>query len=111
MFKLIPDPTFPVRVRLTVPGQEATSDLVLTCRHKPRGAVQAWIDSAKELNDDAKFLGQVVADWGENVQGEDGKPLPYTPEAFAALLDNYASAGMEIFDAYLQELRQSRSKT
>lgn len=112
MFKLVPDPTFPVRVRITVPGQADLSDLVLTCKYKPRDALRAWIESAKNsIASDAQFIGEVVDGWGENVQGPDGQPLPFTQDALAALLNNYPAAGSEIVDAYVKELSESRAKT
>ena len=112
MFKLVPDPIFPVRVRITVPGQANLADLVLTCRHKPRDALKAWIESAKNsIASDAQFIGEIVEGWAENVQGADGQPLPFTQDALAALLNNYPAAGSEIVDAYVKEISESRAKT
>jgi hypothetical protein len=109
MFKLVPNPIFTVTVQITVPGEAKPQSLVLTCRHKPRDALKAWIDSAANAAQDAEFLAQVVEGWS-GVVGEDGQPLACTPQTLAALLNNYPAAGREIFEAYIKELSESRAK-
>jgi len=109
MFKINPNPTFTLSVRLTVAGDPAGQLLELSCRHKSRPALKAWVEGASVEQADAVFLGEVVEGWS-GVVDADGQALPFTPENFAALLDNYPPAGIEIYTAYQKELSESRAK-
>lgn len=114
-FKLNPAPTFGATVHLTVPGQAETAALSLTFRHQGRKALDVWmrrpgqvVEGAPPLND-ADFLGEVIAGWS-GVQDADGAEIPFSAEAFGALLDAYQAAGTEIFAAYVKALTESRAK-
>lgn len=118
--RIDPKPTFPAKVGLTVPGQAAPAELDLVFRHKDKAALQAWMTgrpaggeagaaAAPLARTDAEFLGEVVAGWS-GVQDAAGADVPYTPEAFARLLQNYPAAAGEIYRAYLRELTESRLK-
>ena len=108
MFRINPAPTFDASVRLTVPGQDAPAVLQLTFAHMGRKAAADWIERAKGRSD-ADVIGEVVRDW-KDVQDDAGAPVPYSREALAALLDAHPAAGMELFDAYLAALSESRAK-
>ncbi len=115
--RIDPNPTFPAKVGLTVPGQAAPAELALVFRHKGKEALQAWMrggqpgqgEAAAPPRSDADFLGEVVAGWS-GVQDAAGADVPYTPEAFARLLEAYPAAAGEIYRAYLRELTESRLK-
>lgn len=115
MFKIVPNPTFSVSVLLSVPGGEA-QPVTLVCRHKGRKALNAWMQipvDAKEAGtevDDVEYIGEVIESW-EGIKAEDGRTeLPYTKETLGDLLDNYPTAGREIFEAYVRGLTESRAK-
>lgn len=108
MFTLDPKPTFRSTVQVPVAGEASSAPLVLLFRHKGKRDLRAWIEGATGQRD-AEFLGAVVANW-EGVQDENGQAVPFTPEAFDKLLDTYAAAGDAIFNAYLRELTEARSK-
>ena len=114
-FKLNPAPQFAAAVQLTVPGQADTAVLSLTFRHQGRKALDAWVkrpsqiaDGAPALND-AEYLAEVIVGWDGVLDGQGG-PLPFSPTAFAELLDAYPAAGTEIFTAYVKALTESRAK-
>lgn len=114
-FRLNPAPLFAAVVQLTVPGSADTAALSLTFKHQGRKALDAWVrrpgqiaEGAAALND-AEYLAEVVAGW-DGVQDAAGEPLPFTPAAFADLLDAYPAAGTEIFSAYVKALTESRAK-
>lgn len=107
MFKLNPAPTFPLKVKISIPGQDAPGELQLVARHKGRKELTAWNDRAKG-NEDAKFLGEVIVGW--QAAGEDGQAVPYSEAALAQLLDDYPTSGFEIYDAYMKALTEGRAK-
>lgn len=107
MFRLIPNPTFVVAVPLTVPGSERLL-VNFTFRHKSKAALKDWVARVNGSTS-VSVLAEVVADWSGVEDGE-GKPVPFSSEALATMVDNYPTAGREIFDAYFAELTESRTK-
>lgn len=101
--------TFPAVVLLTVSGVDQPQQVTFQFRHKGRKDLAAWIDTGKD-RPDAEFLGEVVAGWGEEVVDEDDKPVPFSIEALAELLDSYHPAAREIYQAYLRAIGESRVK-
>lgn len=109
MFKIVPNPTFTAEVRISVPGSSEGAPLTLTFRHRGRQELKAWIDRAKDAANDAAYLGEIIESW-RGVEDAEGRPLPYSAEALARLLDAYPPAGAEVFDAYLEALTKGREK-
>ena len=109
MFRIAPAPTFDAEVLLTVPGAPERAALALTFRHRGRKALRDWIDRAKSAASDAAYLGEVIEGW-KGVEDADGRPLPYSAEALAQLLDAYPASGAELFDQYLDALTRAREK-
>lgn len=108
MFKLTPNPTFTVPVPITVPGMPEPIEVQITFRHKNKAALRAWVvDGAGK--DDAALLHDLIVDWA-GMQDEKGANVPYSLTALAELLDGYWSARDDITDAYLTELKESKSK-
>jgi len=114
-FKLNPAPTFKATVQLTVPGSDQTAPIGFTFRHKGRTALDAWAnrpsDAAGQATrlDDVAYLDEVIAAWEGPVDDND-RPVPYSPEALARLLEAYTPAGREIWRAYVAALTESREK-
>lgn len=115
LLRIVPNPTFWAPVRITVPGEAQPAQIELQFRHLGKQALRAWVESGRapapdgSLPTDAQWLGEVVAGWSGPVD-EAGQPAPFTPAAFSAVLDAYATAGREIYDAYLAALSESRAK-
>lgn len=107
MFKLQPNPTFPLKVKITVAGQETPGQLDLVAKHKGRKELKAWQERAAK-SEDPQFLDEIISGW--SVVDEAGQPVPYTVDALAQLLDTYPMSGFEIYEAYLRELTESRRK-
>lgn len=109
MFKINPNPTFTADVLLTVHGSAEPAKLCVTFKHKGRKALADWIGLPKKMADagtpvkDADYLGEVIEDW-------DGVDAPYSIESLDALLDAYQPAGMELYEAYIRALTESRAK-
>jgi hypothetical protein len=107
MFTLEPNPTFTAPVSIPLPGGEiATVDF--TFAHKGRKALQRFLDRVKDMPD-AEAVAEILGDWS-GISGADGEPLPYTPEALEALLDNHHGAAMAILQTYIRELTGARVK-
>ena len=101
-FKLQPNPTFPSRVAISVPGQEKPAVITITFKHLSRPQIKEFF-GGNEGKTDAEALSSIVVGW----EGVDEK---YSPEALGELLDNYPTAAGEIFDAFRKDLMESRAK-
>ena len=118
MFRIIPNPTFTVDVPLSVPGQDKPVSIKVTYRHKGRRDLVLYQARAVELAISADapdaaeqftaYVGEVVEGWS-GVVGADDKPLSYTQDNLARLLEAYPSAGPEIVRRYSQQLSHARA--
>ena len=54
------------------------------------------------------YVAEIIDAWVGLVDAE-GRPLPYTPENLALLLDNYPAAGAEIVRFYNRQLGHARA--
>lgn len=107
-FRIVPAPTFRVKVSLSIPGADAPGVIEVDFRHKGREAFAAWwatIDGRK----DAEILGEVIAGWSDVID-DAGESVGYTPEALALLLDRFPAAALELRDAYMRALFEAREK-
>lgn len=102
MFKLNPSPTFKSRVELTVPGQSAQAAIDIEWRHLSRTGIKRFFEGLADKSD-AEALGQIIVGWS-------GIDAEYCAENLALLLDNYPTAGVELFDAFRRELMEARRK-
>ena len=109
MFKINPAPTFTCPVAISVPGSEQPQTLTLTFRHKGLRELEAWRARAAEKASDTEYLAEVIEGWSGVFDGND-LAVPYTRESLAALLDAFPSASVEIFIAYVRQLRDARAK-
>lgn len=108
MFKLQANPTFAAPVPLTVPGLPEPLVVTIIFRHKNRASLKAWMQGGVG-KDAAALLHELIVDWS-GVQGPDGEVVPYSLTALATLLGDYWPAMDEITDAYLRELKESKTK-
>lgn len=118
MIRIVPNPTFTCDVPLSVPGTDKPVSIKLTYRHKGRKALNEYQARAVDLamqadaNDAAQqfgaYVGEVVEGW-TGVLDADDKPLPYSADNLARLLEAYPAAGAEIVRCYSRQLSHARS--
>lgn len=109
MFKLAPAPTFDLAVELSGPGDTQAGKLQLVGKYLGKTALQAWIQAARDHDDDADWLLQVLAGWREVADAE-GQPLAFDRDNLHRLLDTYPRSSQEIFDAYVAAMVGARRK-
>ena len=101
MFKLQPNPTFKAKVDITLPGAQAAA-IEIEFKHLSRSGIKAYFEGL-DGKTDAEALGAIIVGWS-------GIDAAYSAENLAALLDNYPTASVELFDAYRRELMEARRK-
>lgn len=105
---IVPNPTFTIPVKLTVPGASDKAVLEFTFRHLGRRKLRSWREKAAQHSDnDAAWLSEVIANWGGPLDDQ-GTPVPFSVERLDELLDAYPSSGMEILQAFIAELSGAR---
>ncbi|MBU0752364.1 MAG: phage tail assembly chaperone [Gammaproteobacteria bacterium] len=107
-FRIVPSPTFRVKVPLTVPGAAAAGVVEVEFKHKGREAYGAWWDSIGSRGD-AEVLDEVITGWTDVIDDK-GEPVPYGLEALALLLDRFPASGIELLAAYKKALWEAREK-
>lgn len=108
MFKLNPNPTFTVKVPLTVAGSEVPAVIDVEFRHKGRTALHAWLKSIVGCAE-VDVLAEIMVAWNGPLDDK-GEPVAYSKEALAQLIDNYAPAARELLEAYRDALTERREK-
>jgi hypothetical protein len=103
MLKLQPNPTFKWPVKLTLPGESKPSTVVFEFRHKTKEGIETFRKELINRTDEA-ILGEIVVTWHEGIEAE------YSEVALGQLISNYPAAAMEILDAYLVAMLESRRK-
>ena len=106
--RLVPATTFLATVFLTVPGEPKRVPLTFVFAHKTRADLNQWVLNT-DKRPDPEFLGDVVRDWKVGPVDEHGKPVPFSAEAFAALLNAYPAAGDEIYNGYMAAYREAQA--
>ena len=115
-FRLNPAPTFAADVLLTVPGGVEPFRLPVTFKHYSQSAFDALVTKTREVEKAgqpmpaADWLCHLMVDWGSVVEDADDKPVPFSREALAKLLDNYPGAFAQINAAYGRALVEARAK-
>lgn len=110
MFRIIPNPTFVANVPLTRTGDDAAVLVAFTFRHKSKTAYNDWVRrlQAGDLAI-ADALHEVIESW-DGVEDAAGKPLPYSREALATMIEAFVPVEAEIMRAYSRALTESRVK-
>lgn len=99
--KLQPNPTFPLKVKVHVPGHEP-GDVVLTAKHRSKDGVEELIKSIAKMEDDATLILAIATGW--DLEDE------FNEANVRAMAQQYVAAPQAIFDAYLEELSGNRRK-
>lgn len=107
-FRIVPNPTFRVKVPLTVPGADLRAVVEIEFKHKGRTAFVAWWESITGRTD-AEILADVIADWSDVIDDK-GEQVAYTPDALALLIDRFPASAMELQGAYRRALWEAREK-
>jgi hypothetical protein len=109
MFKIIASPTFTCAVNISVPGSDKPAQVQVTFKHKTARQLSAWLMSSMERVDDVSYLEEVLTDI-KPLADADGKPLDYSRDALATLLDQFPASGPELVQAYRRQLADTRAK-
>lgn len=110
MIKLTPKPTFRFKVEVSLPGGAEPARFVLIGRHITQTALKSWADRAREqVGNDVDHLLEFVEGWDE-VMDDENRPVKFSPDTFATLLDAYPGLGMAVIDAFIRELNVARQK-
>lgn len=99
--KLKPNPTFPLKVEVHVPGHEP-GDVVFTAKHRSKEDMEDFIKAVAEMKDDSSVIMAIATGW--DLENE------FTEENVKALVSDYAHAPVATFDRYLEELSGNRRK-
>lgn len=102
MFKITPNPTFTIKVSLSVPGETKPSAVDVEFKHLSRKALKTYFETL-EGKEDADALAEIIVGWK-------GMDVPFGKESLDALVDNYPAAAGEIFEAFRRELMEARTK-
>jgi hypothetical protein len=118
MIRIVPNPLFTCDVPLSVPGTDKPVTIKITYRHKGRRDLNAYqtravdlalqADAADAQQQFVAYVAEVVEGWS-GVVGADDKPLPYSQDNLASLLEAYPAAGSEIVRRYSQQLSHARA--
>ena len=118
MFKIIPNPTFTCPVPLSVPGVDKPLAITITFKHKSRRELADYQARAVAVamaaeGEDAPLLyvdyvAEIIDTWA-GVGDAAGKPLPYSRETLAQLLEAYPASGPEIVRTYTRQLSHARA--
>lgn len=102
MFKLQPNPTFKVKVPISVAGSSKNAEIEVEYKYltKPQFAE---LFSNVEGKTDLEVLGPIIVGWS-------GVDQAYSEEALALLLDNYIPAAGELIEAFVNGLRMAKQK-
>lgn len=102
MFKFQPKPTFRATVEISQPGEDVEPlRIPFIFRHMSRTESEQMIEEKKFSWAEAAPV--VVVGW----EIED---VPYTPEAYAYLVDQYPAAPEDIYRTWVSELARSKRK-
>jgi tail assembly chaperone len=106
---LTPAPTFRAPAEITVPGEEAPTEITVEWRYKGRKNFLAWSAdflatlSRGEFDAAVDKLGAVMVAW-------EGPDVPYSAEALATMMDAYPASPMDLYRSYGAALFESRRK-
>jgi hypothetical protein len=109
MFKLAPNPSFPVKVLVHVPGQGRTQPFEVEFRHMSQSSLQQFLEEVRGKKDAEAIdaLASIIVGW-DGVAGADGAPVPFSRAALATMIDLFPSAAQALFTAYAEELAGAR---
>jgi hypothetical protein len=101
MLTLAPAATFPVSVRIHVPGGDDVP-VQFTCSHKGKAALGDFVSRASSMGD-LEAVSEIVTGWV-------GVDAEFDRDNLAAMLDAYPTAAVAILEAYLAEIGKAAAK-
>lgn len=116
MFEVEAPATFPATVYLSVPGKALRQPVQVTFRHKSQSEARDWVAANEPTLRDRIFgkkrtaadvLHEVIADMELSRKGQ---TIVYSKDELYSLINNFWPAQEELTEAYLRELRESRTK-
>jgi hypothetical protein len=107
--RIVPAATFDWPVRLTVAGAAEPAVVTFIFARKTKAELRAWVAGGADRSD-PEFLGEVVKGWRAGVLDAADEPVPFTAEAFAALLNVYPGSGGEIYQQYMAAYHEAPAK-
>ena len=102
MFKLQPNPTFKVKVALSVAGQSKPAEIEVEFKYLTKPEFAELFENV-DGKSDLDVLGQIIVGWS-------GVDQAYSTEALALLLDNYIPAASELVESFVNGLRNAKQK-
>lgn len=99
--KLKPNPTFPLKVEVHVPGHEP-GEIIFTAKHRSKDDMEEFIKAVAEMKDDASLILAIASGW--DLENE------FNETNVRALAIDYIDAPRAVFDGYLRELSGNRRK-
>jgi len=107
MFKAVmPPATFVAEAKITIPGSIEPGVFSVEWRYKSKDDLQAWI-KARDGAEHLASLSEVMVGWSDVLDAED-RPLPFSPESLASMLNTYPAAGRDMVGAYIGAVFASR---
>lgn len=115
MFKIVPAPEFTCQVLLSRPDDDRPVKLQARFRHKSQRQLDAWFAAAqKQVVDNGdtntavvNALHEVLVDLSPLADAE-GRPVAYSREVLAQLIDSFPAAAPELTQQYRQRLTDAR---
>ncbi|MDQ0082944.1 phage gp29-like protein [Variovorax boronicumulans] len=98
--KLNPEPTFPAKVEIHVPGKEP-AEIEFTFKHRDREELKDFAEAMKQMEDVDIILNLATA-WDLTD--------PFSKESVEVLVKKYYTAPKATFDTYLRELTGAKEK-
>lgn len=99
--KLKPDPTFPGKVDVHVPGG-APGNIVFTFKHRTRSELVSLTKKIKDMKDDVELIKAIATGW--DLEDE------FNDKNIRTLIEEYIDFPNAAFIEYCKELTGSRSK-
>lgn len=106
MFKIVPDPTFPIDVEILTPVGVAT--LKLEFKHNGKEGLKK-LHAIAASKPDIETLSNIIVGWTE-VFDADGGQVPFNSDTLAQLIEAYPNAPFEIYQAYMKAATGARVK-
>ena len=102
MFKLQPNPTFKVKVPISVAGEKRQPEIEVEFKYLNKERVKEYFDGLQGKTD-AEALGEIIVGWS-------GVDEPYSIAALELLVVNYPAAAADLFEAFRRELLEAKRK-
>lgn len=106
MFKITPNPTFPLDVE--IPTTVGVATLKLEFKHLGKEGLKKLHEIAVS-KPDIETLSNIIVGWTE-VFDNDGNSVPFNADSLSKLIEAYPAAPYEIYEAYQKAATGARVK-